>query len=115
MFKKSEDIKSRIEMGAENGIGKTVLYDLLEGKEKPHNIKLYSKVVLEPGAMVGFHIHEGESETYHILSGSGVYSDNGKEIEFSEGDITFTPSGEGHSIKNTGKDDLVFTALIVLD
>ena len=31
------------------------------------------------------------------------------------GMVTFTPSGEGHSIKNTGDEDLVFIALIVVD
>ena len=60
-----------------------------------------------------FHVHEGESETYYFLSGEGLYSDNGTEISVSGGDVTFTPDGEGHGIKNTGPEDLHFMVLIV--
>ena len=31
------------------------------------------------------------------------------------GDVTFTASGEGHGIKNTGSEKLVLMALIIYD
>ncbi len=31
------------------------------------------------------------------------------------GTVTYTPSGSGHGIKNTGSDMLTFIALIILD
>ena len=31
------------------------------------------------------------------------------------GDVTFTPDGKGHGLKNTGDTDLVFMALIIFD
>ena len=31
------------------------------------------------------------------------------------GDVTFTPDGQGHGMTNTGDEDLVFMALIILD
>ena len=66
------------------------------------NIRLFSFVQVKPGEQVDYHMHAGESETYFILSGQGVYNDNGKQIDITPGMVTFTPSGEGHFIKNTG-------------
>ena len=31
------------------------------------------------------------------------------------GDVTFTPDGKGHGLTNSGDEDLVFMALIILD
>jgi quercetin dioxygenase-like cupin family protein len=45
----------------------------------------------------------------------GIYNDNGNKVDAVPGMVTFTPSGEGHAIKNTGDDMLTFIALIVLD
>ena len=52
-------------------------------------------------------------ETYYILSGNGVYVDNGEEIPAKEGDVFFCEDGDGHGLKNTGERDLVFVALIL--
>ena len=34
---------------------------------------------------------------------------------YSAGDVTFTPDGKGHGLTNSGDEDLVFMALIILD
>ena len=91
------------------------LYKLLEAPDKPEKLRTYARAILAPGGEVEFHVHQGESESYYILSGQGLYNDNGEEREVFAGDITFTPSGAGHGIKNTGKEDLHFMALIILD
>lgn len=105
--------KPIIEMCAEGGSGKLTLDKLLSKPNAPESVRMYAKASLEPGASVGYHVHNGESETYFILSGRGEYNDNGKVIEVSAGDVTFTPSGEGHGIKNTGFAPLEFMALII--
>lgn len=104
-----------VEMGAEGGKGELILDKLAQGKVNPANVRLYAHAKLEPGASVGYHIHRGESEIYYILSGKGLYSDNGTEREVAVGDVTFTPDGEGHSIENIGTDVLEFMALVVAD
>ena len=98
-----------------------------EGKEKMYKtsladfdgwdsrIRMYSLIQLNPGEEVEYHTHVGESETFFILSGKGVCNDNGNIIEVAPGMVTFTPSGQGHSIKNTGDEMLVFVALILVD
>ena len=78
-------------------------------------IRLFSLIQVKPGEEVEYHMHSGESETFFILSGQGIYNDNGNKVDVVPGMVTFTPSGEGHSIKNTGDEMLVFIALILVD
>ncbi|MDL2273123.1 cupin domain-containing protein [Oscillospiraceae bacterium OttesenSCG-928-G22] len=75
--------------------------------------RLFSKVTLEKGSSIGYHVHEGEYELYHILSGEGRYDDNGTDVTLRAGDTAFCPSGEGHSIECAGDGPLVFLALVL--
>ena len=70
-------------------------------------------ILLEPGAVLGYHEHHGETETYYLTKGAGIYNDNGKEYPVEVGDVTFCADGNGHGIKNAGEEDLVFVALIL--
>ncbi len=49
--------------------GYYTLKHLLGEKEMNGKCGLYAEVTLEPGAVLGYHEHHGESETYYILSG----------------------------------------------
>ncbi len=100
---------------AQGGEGVLKLDKLFAAPNQPAKVRMYAKATLEPGHSIGYHEHHGESETYFFLSGTGLYNDNGKEVPVSAGDVTYTPSGEGHGILNTGDEPLVFMALIVLD
>ena len=88
------------------------LYDLKFEGTNP-KIKQFSYVEIEVGEEVPYHVHEGNAENYYIISGEGLYNDNGKELPVSDGVITFTPSGEGHALKNVGKEKLCFIALVL--
>ncbi|MBO4708741.1 MAG: cupin domain-containing protein [Kiritimatiellae bacterium] len=49
-----------------------------------------------------------------MLSGEGVYDDNGVKRTVRAGDVTWTPDGKGHGLSNAdGKEDVVFVALII--
>ena len=89
------------------------LYNLKEFDGINEKIKQFSYVEIKVGEEVPFHEHHGNAENYYIISGRGLYNDNGKEIEVGEGTITFTPSGEGHALKNIGDDKLCFIALVL--
>ena len=77
------------------------------------NALLYGKELGEQGSDLAFHVHEGESETYFILAGSGTYNDNGTKYPVKAGDVVFCDDGEGHGLLNSGKGDLTFIALIL--
>lgn len=92
-----------------------IMTDLSDFDMSNPKIRLFSFIQLKPGEEVQYHMHIGETENYFILSGSGIYNDNGNKVEVVSGMATYTPSGQGHSLKNTGDEDLVFIALIVED
>lgn len=97
------------------GEGHVIINRLLDEKQLNGKCGLYAEVTIEPGCSLGYHEHHGESETYYILSGKGIYSDNGELRMVEAGDVTFTPDGKGHALTNSGDEDLVFMALIIFD
>ena len=114
MYKKIEELKTQTKL---NSLGKEKMLktNLADFEGWNPKARLFSMVQVKPGEEVDYHMHVGESETFFILSGKGIYNDNGTTVEVTPGMVTFTPSGEGHSIRNTGEENLVFIALIVVD
>ena len=86
---------------------------LLEGERLSGKVTLFAKVTILPGDELPYHEHHGETETYYLTKGAGIYNDNGKEYPVEVGDVTFCADGNGHGIKNAGEEDLVFVALIL--
>ena len=86
---------------------------LLEGDRLSGKVTLFAKVTILPGDELSYHEHHGETETYYVLSGKGMYDDNGKAVPIEAGDVTFCKDGDGHGVKNNGDEDLVFVALIL--
>lgn len=114
MILKKEQLKVRKETD-KSGAEVLSLSDLADFAGRNEKLRTFSLAELDVGGEVAYHVHEGEFESYYIISGNGIYNDNGTEIPISAGTVTFTPSGEGHGIKNTGSEKLVFIALIILD
>lgn len=97
-----------------NGEGQAIMTKILNGAEEMYGKgRVFNICTLKPGCEIGWHIHHGDGETYCILSGTGEYSDNGMPVLVGPGDVTFVDDGEGHSLKNTGEEDLVAIALIL--
>ena len=111
---KKEDLNITTESNKKGDV-KLLLSNLADFKEKNPKVRMFALAELKPGEEVEYHVHNGESETYYILSGKGLYNDNGDEYEALPGTVTFTPSGQGHGITNTGDEMLSFIALIILD
>lgn len=114
MFKKREELVDTTESNAKGEV-KLFLSNLADFDIKNPKLRTFALAKLKPGEEVEFHIHENECEYYYIISGKGVYNDNGKESDIAPGAVTFTLSGSGHGIKNTGSEMLEFIALIILD
>ena len=114
MYKMLKDLKTETKLNNE-GKEKMSITALSDFDATNPKVKMHAFVQLKPGEEVQYHMHVGESETYFILSGKGMYNDNGNKIEVAPGMVTLTPSGEGHAIKNTGDDILAFVALILFD
>ena len=77
------------------------------------NARMLAELSLEPGASIGSHQHDKETEYYIFISGTGIVNDNGTEHPVKPGDVMVTGKGASHSVKNTGSVPLVFNAIIV--
>lgn len=97
------------------GKGHVIIRHILGEKELNGKCGLYAQVTIEPGCSLGYHEHHNESETYYILSGNGMYNDNGTQRPVTVGDVTYTPNGCGHAMEPVGDQPLVFMALIIFD
>ena len=84
-------------------------------KELPENARLFSKIVLIPGASIGYHVHENETELFYFAEGCARVQDDDQFFDVIAGDSMCTTNGHGHSVENTGDTDLVIVAVIIKD
>ncbi len=107
--------KVEVRENMRGGDGAVTIASWLTGEDLPAYARLMGQLTLPEGASIGDHAHNGESETFFILRGSGTYNDNGQNVDVKAGDVLLCKSGEVHGIRNTGKGDLVFAGVILLD
>ena len=81
----------------------------------PERMRVFSILTLIPGASIGYHVHENETELFYFLEGNGRFQDDDQFYDISAGDSTATFSGHGHGVENTGDTNLVLLALIIQD
>lgn len=90
-----------------------------KGGEKTFNVKMFTdennKIMmgrLEPGASIGLHTHEGNSEIILISEGKGKVLYNGEYLALKAGDVHYCPMGQEHSLINDSNEDLKFFAVV---
>lgn len=108
-----KDIKAETRENMRGGPGSARLMKLSEAL--PENMRLFSQMTLSPGSGIGYHVHEKETELFYFVQGTGRVKDDDRYVDVKAGDFMSTPSGHGHAVENTGTQDLVFVAAIVLD
>lgn len=98
------------------GTGTVLMQPIVAGKENlPEKCRLFNVITLPKGASIGYHVHENETELFYFIKGCGKVLDDEKELPVKCGDALVTSSGHGHSVINTGDEDLAMVAVIVLD
>ena len=95
-----------------SGFGNFTVKTLLQRENLYPNAKKVALVKIMSGNAVDFHIHTGDMDAYIIVSGRGIYSDNGLEKEISEGDVCIAFDGEGHAIRPLEGETLQFIAIM---
>ena len=114
MVRRKEECKVEYREKMRGGEGTAAAVSLIAGPEELNGKgRLFNRMTLNPGSSIGYHIHENEAELFYILSGTGVYSDNGTDVEVRPGDVAICEAGHGHGIANTGAVALEFIALIL--
>lgn len=77
------------------------------------HLTMRPKAVLKKGRSVGVHTHHGDGESFYVLSGRGIFTDDDKTYEIKSGDSVFCPDGHAYGLVNPYDEDLVFMALII--
>lgn len=113
MIRKPDECKVDYKENMRGGDGTVEITNFVTADELLGKGRLFAKIKLVPGAGIGYHMHEGESEIFNIIAGTAEYSDNGDIKTVTAGDVLVCPPGEGHSIKNIGDTDVLLTALII--
>jgi len=81
----------------------------------PGKMRMFSLLTLIPGASIGYHVHENETEMFFFLEGNGRVQDDDKYYDITAGDSMATFSGHGHGVENTGDTNLLILAAIIRD
>jgi len=113
MVKRESDYTVQKNENMRGGEGTVIIEHLLTPEELYEKGRLYARISIEPGCSIGSHVHEGEMESFYIVSGEAEFYDNGETVRLNTGDCALTRSGEEHSVKNAGDVTLVMIALIL--
>lgn len=90
-----------------------------KGGEKLFKTHMYTdeackimRASLEPGATIGLHTHDTNSEIIFMLKGTGVVLyDDGREV-LSAGNCHYCPRGHSHSLRNESDGEIEFYAVV---
>ncbi len=112
-YKENCEIVKNVNM--RGGDGTVLLRHLLNKDEFNEKGRLFAQITVAPNCSVGYHEHHGETEIYTVISGSGIFNDNGNDYTVTAGDVLITKSGQGHGIACSGNVPLELIALIIYD
>lgn len=116
MIRRSEEKEVVRKSAPFQGVGEITVRSLLNGPEEmSQKGRVFGHTTVYPGSAIGYHVHTGDSETYYILSGTGLYNDNGTEVEIHAGDVAYCAPGEGHGLKCLGDEPIEMIALILYE
>lgn len=112
MFLKFESINPMEVKAPRNGAGVSFNfpYDILKGIEG--KVKAFNHMRLEKDSAIGYHQHIDDLEIYVITEGTGVYNDNGTEVEVCKNDVMLCNKGEYHGLASKNG-TLDFIAVII--
>lgn len=90
-----------------------------KGGEKQFRTRMYTdgackimRASLEPGATIGVHTHETNSEIIFMLKGTGVVLYDDTKETLHEGSCHYCPKGHSHSLRNESGEVIEFYAVV---
>ena len=114
MIRRKEECRTELRENMRGGEGTAISTSLISGPEELNGKgRVFSRITLNPGTSIGYHIHEKDSELFYILTGTGVYSDDGTDVNVRPGDVAICELGHGHSLANRGEEVLEIIALVI--
>ena len=112
MIRRANEMTPDIMKNMRGGKGEVEVLRVLKDDEFHGKGRLFGKITLKPGTSIGLHQHV-ECEAFYVISGEGLYNDNGKEKKVNTGDLLYVDNKESHSIENNGTVNLELMAMIL--
>ena len=100
IIRRSNEKESITKPAPFEGVGEITVRSLLNGPEEMEQKgRVFGHTTVYPGTRIGTHTHNGDSETYYILSGKGKYYYNDSVVDVQPGDVYYCGDGESHGIE----------------
>jgi quercetin dioxygenase-like cupin family protein len=84
------------------------LKHLITGRDTDGRLSCHI-VKIEPGCVLDTHVHDGKMEIHEVIAGSGKMYLDGKEINYSPGQVCIIPANTPHKVV-AGKDGMYILA-----
>ena len=84
------------------------LKHLITGEDTDNRLSCHI-VKIEPGCVLDTHLHDGKIEIHEVVAGSGKMYLDGKEIDYTVGQICLIPANVSHKVV-AGKDGIYILA-----
>lgn len=101
MIRSTDDMPSRTITDCHDGSGDLLCRTVLGAADMDGCLSFMHDDMLEPGATIGAHTHEGNEEVYFVAEGHGTMIVDGEESPIGPGDVSVCRSGHSHGIRNS--------------
>jgi len=115
MIIKSTNLQTEHRESMRGGEGTVQINHAAAKDALPAGLRLHAQLTLPPGAGIGEHAHENETELFYVLQGNGEMLNEGVWTPLAPGDATSTGGGQTHALRNTGAEPFIVMATIVKD
>ena len=114
MLRRKEDIKPVIIENMKGGEKYVQRYNSVDQDGFTGNADVVARLVLIPGATIGYHEHVGNEEAIMVISGTARCTDDGEVYEMHPGDVTICREHHFPGIENASADkDLEIYATVI--
>lgn len=113
MIKKKEERRCEVRSGAFGGRGEIPRTHIFEADETFGRCRLMIESVVPPGASVGSHVHDKDTELYYVLEGRLTVIENGVSHILGPGDASFTGGGDSHEYRNDSDAPVRMLAIVI--
>ncbi|MBN1671008.1 MAG: cupin domain-containing protein [Kiritimatiellae bacterium] len=101
MIRRKDEMNERPIENCHEGTGVLMCRTVLKGGDSEVGIRFMHDDILEPGATIGEHPHEGTEEIYFVVEGQGMMVMDGRRFPIGPGDVSLVERGHTHGIVNS--------------
>jgi mannose-6-phosphate isomerase-like protein (cupin superfamily) len=101
MIRSTDDMQARTITDCHDGSGELLCRLVLRAEDTESGVRFMHDDLLEPGAVIGEHLHKEDEEIYFVVDGHGTMIVDGEEFAIGPGDVSICHRGHSHGIRNS--------------